>query len=144
MYFNFRMESLYRTWRHDCTSGICSEDLEELQRELRAALGTAKWQVQTKYLSIYPPKLLFFTLIRIQATESNQVLSIWMKICSSISHFSKLTLYARTLINECRKNNCFFLIKNNNKNKNIIVKDQRVFILPVQFFNVAPSGVNAK
>ncbi|KAJ3698442.1 hypothetical protein LUZ61_002147 [Rhynchospora tenuis] len=40
------MESLYRTWQHDCTSGICSEDLEELQRELQAALGTAKWQLE--------------------------------------------------------------------------------------------------
>ncbi|KAJ4792055.1 Syntaxin/t-SNARE family protein [Rhynchospora pubera] len=40
------MESLYRTWQHDSTSGICSEELEELQRELQAALGTAKWQLE--------------------------------------------------------------------------------------------------
>ncbi|KAF3325801.1 Syntaxin-61 [Carex littledalei] len=40
------MESLYRTWHQNGTSGICSDDLEELQRELRAALGTAKWQLE--------------------------------------------------------------------------------------------------
>ncbi|KAJ4962533.1 hypothetical protein NE237_022472 [Protea cynaroides] len=41
-----RMESVYQTWLHEIknTSSIC--DVDELRRDLRTALGTAKWQLE--------------------------------------------------------------------------------------------------
>ncbi|XP_042509643.1 uncharacterized protein LOC122085223 isoform X2 [Macadamia integrifolia] len=40
-----RMESVYRTWIHESkdASSIC--DVDELRRDLRTSLGTAKWQL---------------------------------------------------------------------------------------------------
>lgn len=42
---SFRMESIYRTWMRERDSGANLEELSDLQRELKTALGTAKWQV---------------------------------------------------------------------------------------------------
>ena len=39
------MESAYRTWVRERREGLTHEDLDELYRELKTALGTAKWQV---------------------------------------------------------------------------------------------------
>lgn len=39
------MESVYRTWMHERSSGASSEEVNDLQRELQTVLGTAKWQV---------------------------------------------------------------------------------------------------
>lgn len=41
-----RMESTYRTWIHAVKDTSHSWNLEELRRDLRAALGTAKWQLE--------------------------------------------------------------------------------------------------
>ncbi|XP_057532603.1 uncharacterized protein LOC130810522 isoform X1 [Amaranthus tricolor] len=41
-----RMESSYRTWIHAVKDTSYRWNLEELQRDLRAALGTAKWQLE--------------------------------------------------------------------------------------------------
>uniref|UniRef100_A0A0D9X5R9 Syntaxin 6/10/61 N-terminal domain-containing protein n=1 Tax=Leersia perrieri TaxID=77586 RepID=A0A0D9X5R9_9ORYZ len=40
------MESIYRTWMHERNSGASSEEVNDLQRELKTALGTAKWQLE--------------------------------------------------------------------------------------------------
>lgn len=39
-----RMESVYRTWMRERSNGSTSEEVDDLQRELQTALGTAKWQ----------------------------------------------------------------------------------------------------
>ncbi|KAL2895120.1 Syntaxin-61 [Bienertia sinuspersici] len=41
-----RMESTYRTWVHALKDTSHSWNLDELRRDLRAALGTAKWQLE--------------------------------------------------------------------------------------------------
>lgn len=41
----FRMESAYRAWVRERREGVAHQDLDELYRELKTALGTAKWQV---------------------------------------------------------------------------------------------------
>ncbi|RLM62001.1 uncharacterized protein C2845_PM14G06390 [Panicum miliaceum] len=38
------MESIYRTWMRERSNGSSSEEVDDLQRELQTALGTAKWQ----------------------------------------------------------------------------------------------------
>ncbi|WVZ94340.1 hypothetical protein U9M48_040241 [Paspalum notatum var. saurae] len=38
------MESVYRTWIRERSNDSSSDDVEDLQRELQTALGTAKWQ----------------------------------------------------------------------------------------------------
>ncbi|XP_062195737.1 uncharacterized protein LOC133898928 [Phragmites australis] len=40
------MESVYRTWMHERNSGTSTEEVNDLQRELQTALGTAKWQLE--------------------------------------------------------------------------------------------------
>lgn len=40
------MESAYRTWVRERREGLTHEDLDELYRELKTALGTAKWQLE--------------------------------------------------------------------------------------------------
>ncbi|XP_052165868.1 uncharacterized protein LOC127782639 [Oryza glaberrima] len=40
------MESIYRTWMRERDSGANLEELSDLQRELKTALGTAKWQLE--------------------------------------------------------------------------------------------------
>lgn len=40
------MESVYRTWMHERSSGASSEEVNDLQRELQTVLGTAKWQLE--------------------------------------------------------------------------------------------------
>ncbi|KAM0899604.1 hypothetical protein ACQ4PT_021201 [Festuca glaucescens] len=40
------MESTYRTWVHERSSGANSEELNDVQRELQTVLGTAKWQLE--------------------------------------------------------------------------------------------------
>ncbi|KAJ0984216.1 hypothetical protein J5N97_002572 [Dioscorea zingiberensis] len=40
------MESMYRMWLRDHTDGYRLDDSNELRRDLQAALGTAKWQLE--------------------------------------------------------------------------------------------------
>ncbi|KAL6842252.1 hypothetical protein ACP4OV_027900 [Aristida adscensionis] len=40
------MESIYRTWTRERTNNSNSEEVNDLQRELQTALGTAKWQLE--------------------------------------------------------------------------------------------------
>jgi len=40
------MESTYRTWMRERSSGANSEEVNDLQRELQTVLGTAKWQLE--------------------------------------------------------------------------------------------------
>lgn len=40
------MESVYRTWMRERSNGSGSEEVDDLQRELQTALGTAKWQLE--------------------------------------------------------------------------------------------------
>lgn len=40
------MESVYRTWMRERCNGSSSEEVDDLQRELQTALGTAKWQLE--------------------------------------------------------------------------------------------------
>ncbi|KAL6659187.1 hypothetical protein ACP70R_003227 [Stipagrostis hirtigluma subsp. patula] len=40
------MESVYRTWMRECSKSSNSEEVNDLQRELQTALGTAKWQLE--------------------------------------------------------------------------------------------------
>ncbi|CAO2201154.1 unnamed protein product [Urochloa humidicola] len=40
------MESIYRTWVRERSNGSSSEEVDDLQRELQTALGTAKWQLE--------------------------------------------------------------------------------------------------
>ncbi|XP_062192247.1 uncharacterized protein LOC133895761 [Phragmites australis] len=40
------MESIYRTWMRERSNGSSSEEVDDLQRELQTALGTAKWQLE--------------------------------------------------------------------------------------------------
>ena len=41
------MESAYRKWVRERREGLAHGDLDDLHRELKTALGTAKWQVGT-------------------------------------------------------------------------------------------------
>ncbi|KAK7383200.1 hypothetical protein VNO78_28873 [Psophocarpus tetragonolobus] len=41
-----RMESTYRTWMHATKDASCMWNCDELCRDLRTALGTAKWQLE--------------------------------------------------------------------------------------------------
>ncbi|KAJ1267925.1 hypothetical protein BS78_07G096200 [Paspalum vaginatum] len=40
------MESVYRTWMRERSNDSSSDEVEDLQRELQTALGTAKWQLE--------------------------------------------------------------------------------------------------
>ncbi|CAL4997766.1 unnamed protein product [Urochloa decumbens] len=40
------MESIYRTWMRERSNCSSSEEVDDLQRELQTALGTAKWQLE--------------------------------------------------------------------------------------------------
>ncbi|KAG8046838.1 hypothetical protein GUJ93_ZPchr0008g13448 [Zizania palustris] len=40
------MESIYRTWMRERHSGANVDEVNDLQRELQTALGTAKWQLE--------------------------------------------------------------------------------------------------
>ncbi|XP_006659242.1 uncharacterized protein LOC102703886 [Oryza brachyantha] len=40
------MESIYRTWIRERNNGANLEEVNDLQRELKTALGTAKWQLE--------------------------------------------------------------------------------------------------
>jgi len=40
------MESVYRTWMRERCDGSSSDEVDDLQRELQTALGTAKWQLE--------------------------------------------------------------------------------------------------
>lgn len=55
LFMYFRIESTYRTWVHATKDASSIWNCDELDRDLRTALGTTKWQVISPLISFPTP-----------------------------------------------------------------------------------------